>query len=70
MSKSKSISNMRELRDVQLDTIILLKDGKIDAKVSSEIAKQASGVMKGVGQQLQIAKARKEKPAIGFMKCK
>ena len=69
-STSKTVKNMRELRDRQLEVFNGLLDGTIAPQIAAETTKAAGGVMKGIAQQLRYRKDRKEKPEIGFLKCK
>ena len=67
---SKPAKNMRELRDKQSVVFDLLLEGKITPQIAAETTKIANCNIKGVGLQLRYRLARKEKPEIGFLKCR
>ena len=67
---SNQAKTMRELRDKQSQIFEMLLEGKITPQAAAETTKIANCHMKGVALQLRYRAARKEKPEIGFLKCK
>ena len=67
---AKRITNVKQLRDEVCDTFLNLKYGDGNILRAAEMSKQANVAIKTVGLQLRYRKDRKEKPEIGFLKCK
>lgn len=63
----------RTVKDIirELDTKIFqgLPKGLIELKIAAEMNNTAGKIAKFIGEQLEYAKLRKEKPQIDYLKC-
>ncbi|MHC4397756.1 MAG: hypothetical protein ACYS1A_19095 [Planctomycetota bacterium] len=63
----------RTVKDIvtELDNKVFqgLQEGTIEIKVAAEMNNTAGKIAKFIGEQLEYAKIRKEKPQIDYLKC-